>query len=215
MLYRTQLNKLNSFIPCKVLWWLKVQCKAQVWLFVKWPLWKIEGEWLVAQCMIMQYRNGLGNLFPPPPHMTRIDVCRTIRPVYLCRLNVRSLPYPFAQRVRKSISGALRFSALNWIHACMCVHYEWERMVGRPEHPVCLSRTEYTHHCGMRTLFIAYNGRLSYSHVIWRKKDNLSFCSSILLKTVKDEIWFMCSPWDTRCAFGDKQEQVHPSLGFC
>lgn len=125
------------------------------------------------------------------------------------------LPYPLAQRVRKSVSGALRFSALNWIHACMCVLCEWERMVGHPEHPVCLTRMEYTHHCGMRTLFIAYNGRLSYSHVIWRKRDNLSFCFSIPLKAVKDKIWFMWSPWDTRCAFGDKQEQVHLPLGFC
>lgn len=92
VLYRTELNKPNRFILCRVLWQLKVQCEAQDWLFVKWPLWKI-GEWLVAQCMIVQHKNGLGNLFLSSPFMTYKDDCGTIRPAYLCRLNVHSHPF--------------------------------------------------------------------------------------------------------------------------
>lgn len=98
----------------------------------------------------------------------------------------------------------------------MCVHSEWQGMFGRPEHPVCLCNGIYSS-LWQEHIVIVCNGRLSYSHVIWRKKKkgNLSFCSSGPLKAVKNKIWFMWSPWDTRCAFSDKQEQVRPPLGFC
>lgn len=193
-----------------------LRCKAQVLLFLEWPLWKIEGEWLVAQCMIMQHRNVLENLFTPPPHKTCTDICGTIRPAYLCQLNVHFLPFHIQLH-----KGLRNMSLVLWdflliiefMHACVCT-MNGERMVGHPEHPVSLSRMEYTHHYGMKTLFIGYNGRLSYSHVIWHKKDNLSFCSSIPLKAVRDKIWFMWNLWDTRCAFGDKQEQVIPLRVF-
>lgn len=139
------------------------------------------------------------------------------RPSYLCWLNVHSLPFHI--HLPKGLGNP---SLVLWdflllielMHAC--VHtMNGKGWVRSREHPVCLSRMEYTHHCGRRTLFIAYNGRLSYSNVIWRRKDNLPLCSSIPLKAVKDKILFMWSPWDTRCAFGDKQEQVHHPLGFC
>lgn len=164
----------------------------------------------------MQHGNVLENLFPPPPHMTCTDICGTIRPAYLCQLNVHFLPFHIHLHKGLRNTSLVLWDFLliiEFMHACVCT-MNGERMVGHPEHPVCLSGMEYTHHCGVRALFIGYNGRLSYSHVIWRKKDNLSFCSSIPLKAVKDKIWFMWNPWDTRCAFGDKQEQVHPPSGF-
>lgn len=122
VLYRTQLNKLNNFIPCKVLWWFKVHCKAQGWLFVKWPLWKI-GEWLVAQCMIMQHRNVLENLFPPPPHMTCTDISGTIRPAYLCQLNVHFLPFHIHLHKGLRNTSLVLWDFLliiEFMHACVC-----------------------------------------------------------------------------------------------
>lgn len=80
------------------------------------------------------------------------------------------LPYLLAQRVRKSVSGALRFLLLiEFMHVFMCT-VNGKGWSGALSILSSLSRVEYTHHCGSRTLFITYNRRLSYSHVIWCKK---------------------------------------------